>query len=368
MNALEKILKAKVQLILEQPFFATLALRFKYEADITAKTAWTNGEQLFYNPAYIEELSIDEVKGVLAHEVLHTAMLHHTRRNYRDIAMWNKATDYAINPTLLSSGFILPPNYLVSDDFNNKTAEQIYNLMPPPPPRDSQNSSDDYPGGTGDIKDPPAQANTQAIEAEMKQALAQAIMVAKQQGKLSEDMERLINEVLEPRICWREILTRFLTEITKNDFSWKKPSPRYLYRKLYLPTLETEEPGKVILIVDTSLSIDQKMINQFASEVQDIVNTFNTSLLVIYVDTEVREVQNVECDEPVQLKPQGGGGTDFQPGFFYIEENDLEPKAVVYLTDGECDLFPAPPEYPVLWAQFGTADFQPPFGEVVQVI
>jgi predicted metal-dependent peptidase len=380
MKAKEKIVKAKVQLILNQPFFATLAIRLKYSPDPTIDTACTNGNQVEYNPTYIDKLSLDEVTGVLAHEVMHTALLHHIRRNNREIKMWNKAADYAINPMLLSSGFSLPENYLISNEYDNKTAEQIYNLLPPPPPpsKDCQNPGDSpgnghdtkggNEGGTGDFKDPPADRNIQEIEAEMKQALAQALMVAKQQGKLTENMQRLINEILHPRINWREVLTRFLTEITKNDYTWKKPSPRYLYRGLYLPALETDEPGTVILIVDTSISIDQEMMNQFAGEVQEIVNTFNTSLKVIYVDTKVQEVQDVERDEPVRLHPKGGGGTDFRPGFKYIEENDLQPKAVVYLTDGECDSFPTPPDYEVLWAQFGVTDFKPPFGEAVQVI
>lgn len=370
MNATDKIIKAKVQLILEQPFFATLALSMKYLPDNGIKTAITNGKQVNYNPAYIEALSLDEIKGVLAHEVMHTAMLHHIRRNYRDPYKWNQAADYAINPLLLSSGFVLPANCLFAKEYENKSAEQIYDLLPdlPEPDRNSkkENSQDDN-GGTGDVMDAPADTNSYEAEAEMKEALAQAAMVAKRQGKLPAYLERMVKEVLEPRISWHEVLARFLAEITKNDYSWKKPSTRYLYNELYLPSLETEETGKVILIADTSVSIKQALLNQFAGEAQDIANTFNTALQIIYVDTKVNAVQDIERDEPVNLQPKGGGGTDFRPGFEYIETNDLQPKAVVYLTDGECDLFPEEPDYPVLWAQFGNAEFLPPFGETVQV-
>lgn len=370
MNAETKLMKAKVQLILENPFFATLALRMNYLADENIKTACTNGKQIKYNPGYVDSLTLDELKGVLAHEVMHTAMLHQTRRANREPRKWNHAADYAINPLLISSGFALPEGCLISKEYQSKSAEQIYNLLPDIPPdknsdKNKSSQSQTTGGGTGDVEDAPV--NFQETEAEMKQVLVQAAMVAKRQGKLPAHLEKLVKEILQPRICWREVLARFLAEIARNDYTWKKPSPRFLYCGLYLPLLENEEAGKIILIVDTSGSINNVLINQFAGEVQEISSTFNTSLQIIYVDAKVSGIQDIDRDEPVQLQPKGGGGTNFKPGFDYIEKNDLQPKAVVYLTDGECDLFPLPPDYPVLWAQFGNSEFTPPFGEVVNV-
>ena len=124
MKAVDKILKAKVQLILDQPFFAAMALHLKYIEDNSIKCGVTNGKQLRYNPSAIEQLSIDEVKGLLTHEVLHIALLHHTRRNKRDLRKWNKAADYAINQILLSSGFSLPADVFISTEFEHKSAEQ----------------------------------------------------------------------------------------------------------------------------------------------------------------------------------------------------------------------------------------------------
>ncbi|GEP94488.1 vWA domain-containing protein [Chitinophaga cymbidii] len=366
MNASEKIIKAKVQLILVQPFFASLAQRMQFLPDTTQSTATTNGKYIKYNPAYIEQLTLEELKGMIAHEVMHTAMLHHTRRGHRDKVKWNHACDYAINPLLIDAGFQLPKGYLTNAIYRNMSAEQVYNLLPVP--EEQMDASGNNNGGTGDVEDTLLTGTTmQETESEVKQALVQSAMIAKRQGKLPAFVQRLIEDLLRPRIAWQEVLSRFLSETNRNDYTWKKPSPRHIHCDLYLPALEALETGKVILLVDTSGSINRTLLNQFAAEAQDIATTFNLSLQIIYVDTIVQGVQEIEPDTPIQLNPYGGGGTDFRPGFTYIEENDLQPKVAVYLTDGECRRFPSEPEYPVLWAQFGKATFIPPFGETIQI-
>src|SRR5690606_28262733 len=279
----------------------------------------------------------------IAHEVMHTAMLHHTRRGHRAKGKWNKACGYAINTLLTEAGFKLPKGHLTNDLYRNTSAEQIYDLLPVS--EEQKDASGNNDGGTGDVEDAPVETSILETESEVKQALVQSAMIAKRQGKLPAFIQRLIEDLLRPRIVWQEVLSRFLSETTRNDYTWKRPSPRHIHCGLYLPSLESLEIGKVILLVDTSASIDHALLNQFAAEAQDIVTTFNLSLRIIYVDTIVQGVQEVEPDTPIHLTPHGGGGTDFRPGFTYIEENDLQPKVVVYLTDGECSRFPSEPEY-----------------------
>ena len=360
MTTAEKISKAKVQLILKQPFFASLALPMDYIPDTSIETACTNGKVIKYNPDFIDSLTPEQVKGVLAHEVLHVAFFHHTRRGNRDPKGWNVAADYAINPMLKESGFVLPAGILLSAKYTGKTAEKIYSLLPEEERKEG--------GGFGEVEDTPQKNDPQGEEAMIKTAMIRAAMIAKRQGKLPDCIDRMIKEILQPKINWREVLARFLSEIVRTDYTWKKPSSRYLHTGIYLPSLESEEPGKIILMVDTSGSIDGELINQFAGEAQEIAQSFNTGFQILYVDTAVQGVQDIEPDEPVRLDPKGGGGTNFRPGFEYITENDLQPKAVIYLTDGACHSFPAYPDYPVLWAQFGDYPFfSPPFGEVLHI-
>lgn len=365
MKAEKMINKAKVTLLLKSPFFASFALSIKYISDTNIETACTNGRWIKYNPSFIESLTHDEVVGLLAHEILHPLNLHHTRRANRDHKKWNEAADYAINPILIDAKFKLPKGALNDPRYKNLSAEAIYNLLP----ENKTNKAD--PGGCGGVEDGPKDENEKKQEeARIKQQIANARLLAtRQQGDFPDSLQRFIDEILRPKISWQEALAVFLMETVKNDYSWSAPSPRYLHMGLYLPSLKNEEPGTVVLIIDTSGSITPPIVNQFASEAQEIVNTFGVSITVIYVDTDVRGVEVFEADEPIKLNPIGGGGTDFRPGFNYIEQKGIEPKAVVYLTDGYCYKFPEAPDYPVLWAQFDspTYDFTPPFGEVIRV-
>ncbi len=368
----DKFKKAKVQLVLSEPFFASLLLRLKHVENPNIETACTDGESIEYNPAFFESMPVEEIKTVLAHEVMHVALLHHTRRQNRNADTWNRATDFAINQILVNAGFDLPKGGLLDSKYAGMGAEDIYNLLPPAKDEDKDGEGagqGNDPGGMGGVKDAPAKTKGELneIEAKVKQAVSQAAMAAKKAGKLPAEMERLVSEVLEPQIAWQDVLARFLTEIARNDYTWKKPNRRYITSGIYLPSLENEEIGKIVLIVDTSGSIDEPTLNAFAGEMQAILATFRVPFDVLYVDSEFHGVQHIEPDEQIALKPLGGGGTDFRPGFEYLDEQDEQPKCVVYFTDLECSSFPAEPEYPVLWATIGSYKNDPPFGEVIKV-
>lgn len=366
MTAAEKLQKAKISLLLTHPFYSALLFQIECVEDNEYKTCKTNGKFLKYNAEFVENLTSDELLGVLAHEILHIANGHHIRRGKRDKVKWNHAADYAINGLLLNDKFTLPADRLYEPLYNGKSAEEIYSILENE--ENSQTGTDDA-GRCGAVEDPPVsnEKELEGIEIDIQQAVIQAAMIAQAQNKCPEYIKRIVKEALKPQINWKEALSQYLSELSKNDYSWITPNARYLHTGIYLPTLHKEEPGEVVLIIDTSGSIDDEMVSQFAAEVQEILNVFKISLVIIYVDDQVRSVQRFDNDEDVRLEPMGGQGTDFIPGFIYIQENDLEPRAVVYLTDGCCRSFPACPEYPVLWAKYGYFGFNPPFGEVIEV-
>jgi predicted metal-dependent peptidase len=360
-------------------------LSFPLIEDSTIKTACINGIEIRYNQAYIDGLSIDEIKGLLCHEILHIANLHHTRREGRDIKQWNMAADFAINPLILESGLKLPEGALIDRSFKDLSAEQIFKLLPTPEPEDQPGNSPQEdpegnqqgqgkqptpdPGGCGAVEDSPAktEGEKQEQEAKIKQKVAQAAAIGKKAGKLPAYLQRMIDEILEPKINWKEVLARFLYDTARNDYSFKKPNARFIQSGFYLPSLYNEEPGKIIFLVDTSGSIDKELFNQFSGELQDVCSEMKNPLTVIYIDTEVQDVQEIEPDETIK-PPQAGGGTDFAPGFEHIEQNDLCPKAAIYLTDGHCGSYPEQtPDYPVLWVVYNNKNFNPKFGEVIEV-
>ncbi len=358
MQIQQHLKQAKVVLIRSQPFYASLLLRLPLAENPAIDTLTTDGQCITYAPDYVARLTVDELAGALAHVIMHLYLLHPHRRGIRDLQRWNVATDYAINPILIQDGIKLPANALLNVDYANKTAEQIYELLPDPPAN--------APGGMGDFSDACTPNKAMAI-AHMKQMVAQAAVTARLRGKYPRHLQRLVSDMLTPKIDWQTVLSQFLTEAQKNDYTWTRPCPRYLATGIYLPILHVATLGPIILLVDTSMSIDQPLLNQFAAEVQAILSTSDQSLLILYVDTAVRHAQQLEPGQPCVLEPNGGGGTDFRPGFDYIEARSLQPTAVCYLTDGQCTRFPVPPPYPVLWAQFDTTHFEPPFGQVIQV-
>jgi predicted metal-dependent peptidase len=384
MGPIQKLIKARAGLVLDQPFFGSLALRLKIVEDNSCKTGWTDGESLGFNPAFVEGLTLDQTKGFMAHEILHLCCEHQTRRGSREAGRWNKAGDYAINPILEEAKMVLPPGRLLNPSFAGKYAEEIYNLLSPEPEEGGKgdgdgegeggsNSSD--PGQCGEVRDPkgsdgqkPSRADLDRSAAEWKVAAAQAAQQAKAMGNLPDGVNRLVGEILEPHVDWREVLWQFVDQMARNDYSWSVPSRRYAHLGLFLPSLKSEELKPIVLGIDSSLSIDVEMLNQFSAELTAILQAYQTSCTVIYCDAAV---QNVEVfgseDLPVEIHPKGGGGTDFRPPFTWVEKNGLAPSCFVYLTDMECSRFPEPPDYPVLWVRIGKGGVQPPFGELVEM-
>lgn len=368
-------MKAKVKLLLDFPFFSTIALNLKYVEDPTIETMATNGVQIKWNPAFVDKMTLEETTGVIAHEVCHCIFLHMTRRQGRIGTKFNVACDFAINPIILDAKLKLPAGHLYDAQYRDKSAEEIYRLLPDSTeeihkllPPQCYLAGDDL-GVCGMVEDAPGktEAEIAKVESEIKQLVAKSLIVAKQAGKLPAGLERLIEEALQPKINWREVLNRFLTQVVQSDYSWRKPNKRYIGSDLYLPAMESIESGDFVLAVDTSGSIGMRELSQFAAEMREIAEAFKCGFKIIWCDAAVAGVQDIEPDEDMELKPAGFGGTDFRPPFEYVEANDINLSAFVYFTDGYCDSFPEEPGYPVLWAVMDNKSFTPPFGETLHM-
>jgi predicted metal-dependent peptidase len=375
-SASQKMIKARANLVMGHPFFGTLALRLKIVEDPSVETALCDGTSIRYNPKYVDKLPLSKVQGLIAHEVMHPAFLHHTRRGSRDKRKWNKACDYSINTILHNAGFDLPEGKYINPAYNGMTAEHIYTLLPDDP--DDPNSNDDQnqgggqdPGGDGGVDDSPnsqnkgsSQSQQNHEEAEWKVAVAQAAHVAKQTGNLPGDIERMMEELFEPVLPWRNILRRFMTEKCNDDFSWKRGNRRFIAQGLYLPSrLSDDAMGEIVVVIDTSGSIGQKELNEFGSEIKGIVDEVRPSKVrVIYCDSRIAHIDEFGPDDDLQFAAHGGGGTDFRPPFRWLEENQIVPRALVYLTDGYGPFPEQEPNFPVMWV-INNHNVTPPHGE-----
>lgn len=379
-KAKDKLSKARAGLILDHPFFGSLALKLDLVEDATNNpTACTDGKQIRYNPEFIEELSLEETKGLLCHEIMHCANQHHLRRDSRDIKKWNAAADYAINPLIRDSGMQIPPGGLFDYQYNDMSAEQIYSKLPEPD-EDQQgqggSGEGNDPGGSGGVEDYPGDGQGQQASEDTKEqngqewkvAVAQAAQQAKAMGDLPGAIKRMVEDIVDPVLDWREILRRFVDSNAKNDYQWFPPNRRHIHNGFILPSLRSQELQNVTMAMDTSGSITDDDLKAFEAEVRSIVEDYRTNTTVIYCDREVQNVEKFDAQDVIELHPEGGGGTDFRPPFDWIEESGEQPACMIYQTDGHCDRFPAEPDYPVLWVLTRrNRGFSPPFGETISL-
>lgn len=364
-EAWTKLVKARVALIMNQPFFGQLALRLEMIEDSTLRppTLATDGRRFLYHPKWVLDNTPAVVMSGVAHEVGHCVFEHIGRRNGREGRRWNHAGDYVINDTLKDSGFTVPPEWLWSAAFKDMSADQIYNQLPPDPPGNAFDMIADALGGSGQSGNTQSQ---QQMADEWKIATIQAANSAKGQGKLPGSLDRFIDEMVHGKADWKSVLRRFVTEKSKDDYSWAKPSRKFASIGIYLPGLYSEAMGEIDIAVDTSGSIGQDILNAFGAEISDIRAAVTPMMTrVIYCDAHVNHIDEFEKYDILKLTPHGGGGTDFNPPFDLVNEKGYEPKCFIYLTDGYGPFPPVEPEYPVLWLM--TTDVQPPWGEVIRI-
>lgn len=358
----KRLAKAKTSLILEHPFIGNIALNMPFIEDATIRTAATNGKRILYNPDFCGELNDEELKFLVAHECMHPMLEHCHRRGERNHRKWNQAGDYVINKLLSDEGIgKMPKRGLLNDAIYNAgggTSDGIYNILPEPDDDDGNDPLDDCQDADGNNADKARDA------AEWKVRVAQAAQAAKMMGKLSANMQRLVDEVLQPKVDWRDVLRKFVEKCKSDHRTWARPNRRFISQGMYLPSVSGEALGELAIAVDCSGSITQETINQFAAEIRTIKEDGNPSRIhVVYFDSEVSHYESYGKDDELDIKPHGGGGTAFSPVFEYFAEHQIEPVACIFLTDLCCNDFGDEPEYPVLWVS--TDEGTAPFGEVV---
>ena len=372
MNAEQKIVKARVQLLLHQPFFGTLTMSLVPISKPEVGTAAVDGVHVFYNPAWIQELSLEEVEFVLGHEVLHCVLNHLKRQEGRNQNKWNIACDYATNLILVSASVgKMPKGCLYDERFSKMSAEKIYVLLPENPEGKTMDSH--LIGGfdTGNEKQEESTSSEKGLEDRWKGALANAknLLDAQEYGKLPAELRRYIDELLNPKLKWNEVLRRFVEKVVPCDYQWVPPSRRYLHQGLILPST-VKEGMTLVIAIDTSGSISKKELDQFVSEVMTILGTVKADVYIISCDAKIHSVQFFPMGTPVNFKDielRGGGGTSFIPPFRYVIEKGVTPSVFIYITDGYGDYPDFVPPFPVIWVLTKESRKQPPFGEVVEM-
>lgn len=407
----KKVRDAVNNIIQNHAFYATILMQQNIIEDNSRNnpTFYVDGKNLAYNSKFADSLSFDEVKGVLAHEVMHLVLLHHARMGKRDARIYNIAADHVINNQLIKDGFILPKGLYNDPKFAGMNVEEVYRILyleeikkqaeqdkqeqkdnnsgdssdsMPDAGDNSGDSSDNEDGdesnneGKGEEEKPVTfgeirPATEDNAEETAKIQSKQAISIAKAAGEMpGGSIIEMIENSYKPKFNWREIINQFVSEITQKDYSFENPDRRFLQNGIILPDFYSKAPANIVVAIDCSGSVNLDEVRAIVEETRHCLDIMsedkeNASLTVIYFDHVIQGVEVFESGSDIKPNPKGGGGTSYAPIFQYIESQDVKCDAAIVITDGYCWEFGnIIPSHPVLWGlTTGCYTFKAPFGE-----
>jgi len=368
MNAIEeKLTTARVGLLLKTPFFGNMATRMKIiNADDWCQTAATDGRNFFYNTKFVEKLSTKKLEFLFAHEIGHCVFDHFGRAGSRNRQLCNISQDYAINQILKDEkiGEVIDEVPICLDDqYRGLAWEEIYDKLYEK--ADIQEISldelmeqlgetlDEHINGDGaqtkDGKDKEQDKDTrgkapvltkeekQKIKDEIKEAMIQSAAAAGA-GKTPAAIQRLIKDLTEAKMNWREILRMNIQSIIKNDYSFTTPSRKGWHTGAILPGVKNDETIDIAIAVDMSGSIGMDDAKVFFSEIKGIMDQYEDFNIKVWCfDTKVynyAEFSQDNVEELLDYEPKGGGGTEFEVNWDFMKEEGIEPKKFVMFTDG----------------------------------
>lgn len=346
-------------------------------------TAYTDGYNKRYGSKFVSKLSDLEFAGLVLHENLHILMKHLIRG--RDLSkenprLANMAMDYAVNQVIVdlankdSQLCKLPDGGLYDPMFRDWSFRKIYDYL-----KDEQDKG----GGGGRGGEPLDEHGDSVVEGmtpEQREQLSRDITEALQQsailaGKLGANIPRSISDLMEPRVNWRDALREFLSSAMrgKDEYTWQRMNKRRLADEHYVPGVYSETVGEVVIAIDTSGSIGQEQLSEFASELVSICETTTPEAVrILWWDTMVHGEQRFDTDNYNQiaslLKPQGGGGTRVGCVNEYINEHNINADCVIVFTDGYVEGgFDWSVTAPTLWMVTRKQSFTAPSGVVINV-
>ena len=383
----EIIQKCILQVRRECSFFGSLMLFAQIEKSKNLPTAATDGRKIFFNEDFLNSLSSKEQNALMLHEVLHMALLHVTRRQSRDPHIWNIAADIVVNNLIeRNTSFPLPEGAITDNRFQDKSVEYIYEALLKSKKKyklvisdilqPSNVNSEESKKDSNDVIVPLSQEEIDEIESFWKDKMEILKNTSEHQlsngkGSLPAGIEQEISTILEPEVDWRHALWKYVGK-TPADFD--DLDRRFIYKGLYLESLLTEAV-EVSVCIDTSGSVSDELLKQFAGELKGILRSYpNVKCSLFFADTNLAGPYEIDRIEQMP-KAVGRGGTSFVPFFDYLkkhgEENNLlgNNKLSIYFTDGYGDFPSQEPNNPTMWlvCKDGLETQSFPFGEVVRI-
>jgi predicted metal-dependent peptidase len=345
---IDKIIVARVGLLLRHPFFGNLATRLQIkEADEWLTTAATDGRNIYFNRKFFTPLTVKQVEFVIAHEILHAVFDHIGRNEGRDRKLFNIAADYCVNGQLVRDRIgEAPPEIKIFHDpkYYGWGAEQVYDDL-------YEKYDDEQLAALGQLLDEHLDPNGEgkngqpqytkdelkAIRDEMREAVMQAAQAAGA-GNVPASIARMIKDFTEPKMNWREILRQQIQSTIKNDYTFMRPNRKGWHMSAILPGTNFEETIDICVAIDMSGSIGDEQAKDFLSEIKGIMQEYRDFKIKVWCfDTQVyneADFDGYNMDEFDEYEPMGGGGTEFDANWEYMKEHNINPKKFIMFTDG----------------------------------
>ncbi|HET8688703.1 MAG TPA: VWA-like domain-containing protein [Methanosarcina sp.] len=359
--AIEKLVTARIGLLLRAPFFGSLATRMKLKnADDWCPTAATDGRFFYYNSAFIHSLPLKQLEFLVGHEVLHAVYEHMFRRDSRDPQVWNIAADYCTNQDLVDQRIGEKiPSALLDHKYQGMSAEEVYedlmknaskinlsklieqlldeHLDPAPGSGENEDKDNDGDEQEGSGRPQLSPEDARSIRDELREALLQAVQTVSEEN-IPGNVKRLVRDITEPKINWRDLINQRVQSIQKSDFTWMRPSRRGWHMDAVMPGMKNSEMIEVAVSLDSSGSISREMLQDFLAEVRGIMTTYDDFKIHLWcIDTEIYNYQVFtpdNMDEFDSYELMGNGGNTFERNWSFMREIDLQPKLFIMFTDG----------------------------------
>ena len=376
---IDKIIVARVGLLLRHPFFGNMATRLKIEECTDwCMTAATDGRTIYFNRDFFTPLTVKQIEFVIAHEILHNVFDHLARGEGRDRRIFNAAADYCVNGQLVRDRIgEQPPEIKIFHDpkYYNWSAEQVYDDIFEKHDEESLaalgqllDEHVDWGDKDGNGNKPSySKEELKAIRDEIREATMAAAQAAGA-GNVPANIQRMIKELTEPKMNWREILRQQIQSTIRDDYTFMRPNRKGWHINAVLPGTNFRETIDICVAIDMSGSIGDEQAKDFLSEIKGIMQEYQDFNIKVWCfDTRVyneADFNGYTMDEFDDYEPMGGGGTEFDANWDYMKEHDINPKKFIMFTDG----------YP--WGSWGDENYcdtvfiihgnntiVPPFGE-----
>ena len=389
----EKLTTARIGLLLKAPFFGNMATRMRLiESDDWCPTAATNGRDFMYNTEFVKKLSVKKLEFLFAHEICHAIFDHFGRAGSRDRMLCNIAQDYAVNQILVDERIgekITEVKICYDAKYRGMAWEEIYDELYEKAEKipmsqllaqlgellDEHIKEEEGVGSEGDKtkdgkgKPSLSKEEAEALRQEIKEAMIQSAAAAGA-GKTPAGIMRMIKSMTEPKIDWRQLVQQEIQSIVRNDYSFQRVNRKSMHSGAILPGMKEATTIDVAIAIDMSGSIGEEDATAFLSEIKGIMDQYEDYRINLWCfDTDIYNWKTITHDEAHELEeyvPEGGGGTDFEVNWTFMEENQIQPKKFIMFTDGyPCGSWGDEDYCDTIFIVKGNTSANAPFGQTV---